>query len=173
VVPAKRRFDTGDIVCERNAALVPLYVVARDKRGRLTVVDAEGAETVIGAHFVDDYIEKVCATERQLLAQRSALAALLKATPSDDCSVHARAHAALAPSPAPPPAQKSVRRDQGPLRISLPPPPRKTGARGKKSTQTSSARFLFDLLGILEAPHKTTETADQADPRSKHRPTKG
>lgn len=159
MVPVKKRFDAGDIVCDRNAPLVPLYVVSRDARGRLAVVNAAGEQSVIGVNFVDDYVAKVCATERQLMAQRSALAALLQAASPDDCSVHARAHAALAPSPAPPP-KASKRHDESLLGgfLAPPPPPRKKRQHGAKAAKATGAahagRVLIDVLGIHDTQGK-------------------
>jgi hypothetical protein len=167
MVPVKKqRFDAGDIVCDRNAPHLPLYVVSRGARGKLTVVNAAGEQTFIGVHFVDDYIAKVCATERQLLSQRSALAALLRAASPDDCSVHARAQAALAPSPASP---TKAGKHHGEILLSelgellAPPPPRKKSRRptnaasAKRSGATHAGRVLIDVLGIHDRQDKVSK----------------
>lgn len=179
MVPAKKRFAAGDIVCDRNRPGVPLYVAARDARGRLTVVNAAGEESTIGAQFVDDYIAKVCATERQLMAQRSALAALLKAASPDDCSVHARAHAALAPSPAPPPKAGPRRRGSFASEFLAPPPPPQPPRRARKAAKASKAttdaaravRIAVDVLGIHDTRGKVGKVESEQLPLPKHAAT--
>ena len=146
---AKRsRFGPGDVVFDRTVPRMPLFVLSADERGRLTVVDARGRTSTIGTQFVGDFVGRLCAAERALIAQRSELAALLQLAAPCECSIHARAQAALAPAPAPPQEQRSLATP----RPSAPPPPKLRERRPPakaKSHGRSSARPLFDLLKVL------------------------
>lgn len=126
---------------------MPLFVLASDERGRLTVIDARGRTSTIGTQFVGDFVGRLCAAERALIAQRSELAALLQLAAPCECSIHARAQAALAPAPAPPPEQRSVAAPKP----SAPPSPKLRERRAPKGKPRgrSSARPLFDLLKVL------------------------